>query len=216
MRFILSYFVNEESKYQSLAEQMELRAKELKSQEAMLQTKVGSWQPCVHETLLNPLKVSLCQAADLKSRRKKLEEEEEDGQTEVRHVHGEPGPRLCRKLGQLFKSNESRFHIFCCLQTLNQLRHERDLLKEELQRAMRESLGARELIHQAKEGTDMARKERDEAIEESLRAKLDKELLEKKLEHLEKKYKRLSRVRSGFGCGVRPSTRVDHLELNRH
>lgn len=67
---------------------------------------------------------------------------------------------------------------------------------------IKENQEARELIRKAQEGRDMARKEeqrlrkeRDKAIEESLRAKLDKELLEKKLEHLQKKFNRLSRVR---------------------
>lgn len=60
----------------------------------------------------------------------------------------------------------------------------------------------RELIQKAKEIRDMARKEeqrlrkeRDKAKDESLRDKLDKELLEKKLEHLQRKCNRLSRVR---------------------
>lgn len=67
---------------------------------------------------------------------------------------------------------------------------------------IKENQEARELIKKTQEGRDMARKEeqrlrkeRDKAIEESLRAKLDKELLEKKLEHLHKKFNRLSRVR---------------------
>lgn len=88
------------------------------------------------------------------------------------------------------------------MEAFHHLRHERDLLKEELQRAMKEDLEARELIKKAQEGRDVARKEeqrlrreRDKAIEESLRATLDKELLEKKLEHLQKKFSRLSRVR---------------------
>lgn len=93
-------------------------------------------------------------------------------------------------------SNEFR------LQALNRLTHDRDLLKEELQRVMKENQEARELIKKAQDGRDTARKEeqrlrkeRDKAIEDSLRAKLDKELLEKKLEHLQKKLKRLSRAR---------------------
>lgn len=94
--------------------------------------------------------------------------------------------------------------LFCfwCLQTLNYLRQERDLLKEELRRVIQENHETKELIQKAKEGRDMARKEeqrlrkeRDKAIEDCLRAKLDKELLEKKFEHLQKKYNRLSRVR---------------------
>ncbi|CAF95819.1 unnamed protein product, partial [Tetraodon nigroviridis] len=82
---------------------------------------------------------------------------------------------------------------------------ERDLLKEELQRLMKENQEARELAKRAQEGRDVARKEeqklwkeRDKAIEESLRARLDKELLEKKTEHLEKKLHRLSRLRFGL------------------
>lgn len=69
---------------------------------------------------------------------------------------------------------------------------------------IKENQEARELIKKALEGRDMARKEeqrlrkeRDKAIEEGLRAKLDKELLEKKLEHLQKKFNRLCRVRYG-------------------
>lgn len=70
---------------------------------------------------------------------------------------------------------------------------------------MKENQEARELAKRAQEGRDVARKEeqklrkeRDKAIEESLRARLDKELLEKKTEHLEKKLHRLSRLRFGL------------------
>lgn len=63
---------------------MELRAKELKSQEAMLQTKVITVH-CVSDLSLthwlqkNRWILSVCyQAAELKRRRKKLGEEEDD------------------------------------------------------------------------------------------------------------------------------------------
>lgn len=99
------------------------------------------------------------------------------------------------------------FPLFCvwCLQSLDSLRRERDLLKEELQRVMTENQEARGLILKAKEGRDMARKEeqrlrkeRDKAIGESLRATLEKELLEKRLEHLEKQCQHHSRARYGL------------------
>lgn len=86
---------------------------------------------------------------------------------------------------------------------------------------MKENQEATERVQKAQEGRDVARKEeqalrkeRDKAIEESLRARLDKELLEKKVEHLEKKCRRLSRVRYGWlGC---PPGAVDAFLLNSH
>eukprot|EP00066_Takifugu_rubripes_P017834 XP_011607100.1 PREDICTED: trichohyalin-like [Takifugu rubripes] len=86
-------------------------------------------------------------------------------------------------------------------ESLDSLRRERDLLKEELQRVVTENQEARGLLLKAKEGRDMARKEeqrlrreRDKAIEESLRATVEKELLEKRLEHLEKQWQHHSRA----------------------
>lgn len=46
-RINLSYFLYQESELQDLADQLELRAKELKSQEAVLQTKVFTAN-CMH------------------------------------------------------------------------------------------------------------------------------------------------------------------------
>lgn len=119
---------------------------------------------------------------------------------ERRHLHQVGEPKDARNASLLFLP----LRCVWCLQSLDSLRRERDLLKEELQRVMTENQEARGLILKAKEGRDVARKEeqrlrkeRDKAIGESLRAALEKELLEKRLEHLEKQSQHPSRARWG-------------------
>ncbi|XP_044057299.1 centrosomal protein of 164 kDa-like isoform X2 [Siniperca chuatsi] len=117
-----------ESELQDLADQMELRAKELKSQEAMLQTK----------------------AADLKRRRKKLGEEEDevDRQTETL-------PRLIQERDQLKEELERmRVEKHQARELIQRAREERSEAKEEEERLREERDKAREESRRAKEGKE--------------------------------------------------------------
>lgn len=81
--FIFLYV--QESELGELSDRLEQREKELRSQEVLLQTKVClRCSPSEQNRLL--IAFASCQAADLKRRRKQLEEEEEhvDRQIEVR------------------------------------------------------------------------------------------------------------------------------------
>ncbi|XP_022616186.1 centrosomal protein of 164 kDa-like [Seriola dumerili] len=105
-----------ESELQDLADQIELRAKELKSQEAMLQTKV----------------------ADLKRRRKKLGEEEGEVDRQIETL-----PRLIQERDQLQEEldrmreekHQARELIQRAREEEERLREERDKAREECRRA---------------------------------------------------------------------------------
>lgn len=144
------------------------------------------------------------QAADLKSRRKKLGEEEDevDRQIVVRHMY--------QKRDYIHLSVHLATpwfpHLCVCLQALPRLIQERDQLKEELERLREEKHQARALIQRAREERDGAkeeeerlRKDRGKAIEESRRTKVEKERLESKVSLLQERCDRLScRVRYSF------------------
>ncbi|XP_047449664.1 centrosomal protein of 164 kDa-like isoform X2 [Mugil cephalus] len=112
-----------ESELQDLADQLELRAKELKSQEALLQTK----------------------AEDLRRRRKKLGEEEEEVDRQIETL-----PRLMRERDQLMEELErvraektqarelhhrARGEVIEAKEREERLREERDKAREESRRA---------------------------------------------------------------------------------
>ncbi|XP_063348993.1 centrosomal protein of 164 kDa-like isoform X3 [Pelmatolapia mariae] len=114
-----------ESELQDLGDQLELRAKELKSQEAMLQTK----------------------AADLKRRRKLLGEEEQEVDRQIEAL-----PRLIQERDRLREELERmREEKAQARELINRAREERseakekeERLREELDRAREESRRARE------------------------------------------------------------------------
>lgn len=144
------------------------------------------------------------QAADLKRRRKKLGEEEDevDRQIDVGHVYDKR---------DYTHPHVHLFFIFplmrvCFVQTLSRLSQERDQLKEELERMREEKHQAREVIqrvreerNQVKEEEERLREERDKARDECRRATVDKERLEGKVALLQERCDRLSsRVRYSF------------------
>ncbi|XP_041850643.1 centrosomal protein of 164 kDa-like isoform X1 [Melanotaenia boesemani] len=95
-----------ESELQDLADQVELRAKELKSQEAMLQTK----------------------AADLKRRRKKLGEEEEEVERQLEAL-----PRLIQERDRLKEQlQRTREELAQARELIHRAREERSAAKEEV------------------------------------------------------------------------------------
>ncbi|KAI3354560.1 hypothetical protein L3Q82_019066, partial [Scortum barcoo] len=153
-----------ESELEDLADQIEMRAKELRSQEAMLQTK----------------------AADLKRKRKKLGEEEDEVDRQI-----EAYPRL--------------------IQERDQLREELERVREEKHQARELIQRAREERSEAKGEEERLREERDKAREESRRAKEDKERLGSKVALLQERCDRLSRRVSELeqGEGVSSSTRPE-------
>ncbi|XP_051255491.1 centrosomal protein of 164 kDa isoform X1 [Dicentrarchus labrax] len=107
-----------ESELQDLADQLELRARELKSQEAMLQTK----------------------AADLKRRRKKLGEEEDDVERQIEAL-----PRLIHERDQLKEELERmREEKHQARELIQRAREERSEAKEEQERLREERDRARE------------------------------------------------------------------------
>ncbi|XP_076748306.1 uncharacterized protein cep164 isoform X2 [Maylandia zebra] len=114
-----------ESELQDLGDQLELRAKELKSQEAMLQTK----------------------AADLKRRRKLLGQEEQEVDRQIEAL-----PRLIQERDRLREELERmREETAQARELINRAREERseakekeERLREELDRAREESRRARE------------------------------------------------------------------------
>ncbi|XP_026221627.1 centrosomal protein of 164 kDa isoform X2 [Anabas testudineus] len=115
----------QESELQNLADQLELRAKELKSQEAMLQTK----------------------AADLKRRRKKLGEEEEEVDRQI-----EAFPRLIQERDQLIVELERmREEKHQARELLQRARQERSEVKEEEERLREERDKFKEESRRAKE-----------------------------------------------------------------
>ncbi|XP_075957093.1 uncharacterized protein cep164 isoform X2 [Anarhichas minor] len=125
-----------ESELEDLADQMELRAKELKSQEAMLQTK----------------------AADLKRRRKKLGEEEEEVDRQIEVL-----PRVIQQRDQLTEELERmREEKHQARELLQRAREERSEAKEEEERLREERDKAREESRRAKE--DKARLESKVAL----------------------------------------------------
>ncbi|XP_034404233.1 centrosomal protein of 164 kDa-like [Cyclopterus lumpus] len=126
----------QESELEDLADQMELRAKELRGQEAMLQTK----------------------AADLKRRRKKLGEEEEDVDRQIETL-----PRLIREREQLTEELErTREEKRQARELVQRAREERSEAKEEEERLRGERDKAREESRRAKE--DKARLESKVAL----------------------------------------------------
>ncbi|XP_030601254.1 centrosomal protein of 164 kDa isoform X1 [Archocentrus centrarchus] len=114
-----------ESELQDLADQLELRAKELKSQEAMLQTK----------------------ASDLKRRRKLLGEEEQEVDRQLEAL-----PRLIQERDRLREQLErmreekaqARELIHRAREERSEAKEEEERLREELDRAREESRRARE------------------------------------------------------------------------
>ncbi|KAM9359161.1 uncharacterized protein cep164 [Symphorus nematophorus] len=113
-----------ESELQDLADQMDLRAKELRSQEAMLQTK----------------------AADMKRRRKKLTEEEEEVDRQIEAL-----PRLIQERDQLKEELERmREEKHQARELLQRSREERIEAKEEVERLRDERDKAREESRRAK------------------------------------------------------------------
>ncbi|XP_040902771.1 centrosomal protein of 164 kDa-like isoform X2 [Toxotes jaculatrix] len=114
-----------ESELQDLADQLELRAKELKSQEAMLQTKV----------------------ADLKRRRKKLGEEEEEVDRQIETL-----PRLIQERDQLKEELERmREEKHQARELIQRARQERSEAREEEGRLREERDKAREESRRVKE-----------------------------------------------------------------
>uniref|UniRef100_A0A3Q1GIP0 Centrosomal protein of 164 kDa n=1 Tax=Acanthochromis polyacanthus TaxID=80966 RepID=A0A3Q1GIP0_9TELE len=114
-----------ESDLQDLADQLELRAKELKSQEAMLQTK----------------------AADLKRKKKKLGEEEEDVDRQLEAL-----PQLMRERDQLREELERmREEKTQAREFIHRARVERSEAKEEEERLREERDKAREESRRAKD-----------------------------------------------------------------
>ncbi|XP_035808213.2 centrosomal protein of 164 kDa isoform X2 [Amphiprion ocellaris] len=114
-----------ESELQDLADQLELRTKELKSQEAMLQTK----------------------AADLKRRKKKLGEEEEDVNRQIEAL-----PQLIRERDQLREELERmREEKTQARELIHRARVERSEAKEEEERLREERDKAREESRRAKD-----------------------------------------------------------------
>uniref|UniRef100_A0A3P8UFI6 Centrosomal protein of 164 kDa n=1 Tax=Amphiprion percula TaxID=161767 RepID=A0A3P8UFI6_AMPPE len=114
-----------ESELQDLADQLELRTKELKSQEAMLQTK----------------------AADLKRRKKKLGEEEEDVDRQIEAL-----PQLIRERDQLREELERmREEKTQARELIHRARVERSEAKEEEERLREERGKAREESRRAKD-----------------------------------------------------------------
>ncbi|XP_008296902.1 centrosomal protein of 164 kDa [Stegastes partitus] len=114
-----------ESELQDLADQLELRAKELKSQEAMLQTK----------------------AADLKRRRKKLGEEEEEVDRQIETI-----PQLMRERDQLREELERlREEKTQARELIHRARVERSEAKEEEERLREERDEAREESRRARD-----------------------------------------------------------------
>ncbi|XP_054460065.1 centrosomal protein of 164 kDa-like [Anoplopoma fimbria] len=125
-----------ESELDDLADQLELRAKELKSQETMLQTK----------------------AADLKRRRKKLGEEEEEVDRQIDAL-----PRLIQERDQLMEELERmREEKHQARELIQRAREERSEAKEEGERLREERDKAREESRRAKE--DKARLESKVAL----------------------------------------------------
>ncbi|XP_076590694.1 uncharacterized protein cep164 isoform X2 [Chaetodon auriga] len=113
-----------ESQLQDLADQMELRAKELKSQEAMLQTK----------------------AADLKRRRKKLQEDEDEVDRQIEAL-----PRLIQERDQLKEELERmREEKHQARELIQRAREERSEAKKEEERLREERDKAREESRRAK------------------------------------------------------------------
>ncbi|XP_037630813.1 centrosomal protein of 164 kDa-like isoform X2 [Sebastes umbrosus] len=114
-----------ESELEDLADQMELRVKELKSQEAMLQTK----------------------AADLKRRRKKLGEEEEEVDRQIEAI-----PRLIQERDQLTEELERmREEKHQARELLQRAREERSEAKEGEERLRVERHRDREESRRTKE-----------------------------------------------------------------
>ncbi|XP_032363158.1 centrosomal protein of 164 kDa [Etheostoma spectabile] len=117
-----------ESELEDLKDQMELRARELKSQEAMLQTKV----------------------ADLKRRRKKLGEEEEEVDRQIEAL-----PRLIQERDQLMEELERmREEKTQARELLQRAREERNEAKEEGERLREERDKAREESKRSKENKE--------------------------------------------------------------
>ncbi|XP_078102797.1 uncharacterized protein cep164 isoform X2 [Sander vitreus] len=117
-----------ESELEDLKDQMELRARELKSQEAMLQTKV----------------------ADLKRRRKKLGEEEEEVDRQIEAL-----PRLIQERDQLTEELERmREEKTQARELLQRAREERSEAKEEGERLREERDKAREESRRSKENKE--------------------------------------------------------------
>ncbi|XP_067450226.1 centrosomal protein of 164 kDa-like isoform X3 [Thunnus thynnus] len=114
-----------ESELQDLADQLELRAKELKSQEAMLQTK----------------------AADLKRRRRKLGEEEEEMDRQIEAL-----PRLIQERDQLKEEldrmredkAQARELIHKAREERSEAKQQEEWLREERDKAREESRKAKE------------------------------------------------------------------------
>ncbi|XP_029302316.1 centrosomal protein of 164 kDa [Cottoperca gobio] len=114
-----------ESELEDLADQMELRAKELKSQEVMLQTKI----------------------ADLKRRRKKLGEEEEEVDRQIEAL-----PQLIQERDQLTEELERmREEKHQARELIQRVREEKSEAKEEEERLREERDRAREDSRRAKE-----------------------------------------------------------------
>ncbi|XP_035856970.1 centrosomal protein of 164 kDa isoform X2 [Sander lucioperca] len=117
-----------ESELEDLKDQMELRARELKNQEAMLQTKV----------------------ADLKRRRKKLGEEEEEVDRQIEAL-----PRLIQERDQLTEELERmREEKTQARELLQRAREERSEAKEEGERLREERDKAREESRRSKENKE--------------------------------------------------------------
>ncbi|KAM4566442.1 uncharacterized protein cep164 isoform 2-T4 [Odontesthes bonariensis] len=114
-----------ESELRALADQLELRAKELKSQEAMLQTK----------------------AADLKRKRRKLGQEEEDVDRQIEAL-----PRLIQERDCLKEElQRMREETAQARELIHRAREERSEAKEEEERLREERDKAREESRRAKE-----------------------------------------------------------------
>ncbi|XP_041796860.1 centrosomal protein of 164 kDa-like isoform X2 [Chelmon rostratus] len=139
-----------ESELQDLADQMELRAKELRSQEAMLQTK----------------------AADLKRRRNKLEEDEDEAL-----------PRLIQERDQLKEE-------------LERMREEKHQARELIQRAREERSEAKKEEERLREERDKAREESRRAKVEKERLESKVALLQERCDRLSR---RVSEMEEGEG-----------------
>ncbi|TKS81355.1 Centrosomal protein of 164 kDa [Collichthys lucidus] len=123
MNNIREKYLDEESELQELADQIELRAKELKSQEAMLQNK----------------------AADLKRRRKKLGEEEDEVDRQIDTLS-----RLSQERDQLKEELERmREEKHQAREVIQRVREERNQVKEEEERLREERDKARDECRRA-------------------------------------------------------------------